>query len=171
MGSTHMNHCCRTLAGAELLARSVGPDDYKSLLHREAADREVTARIEIKARCDGRDRLIVFANRVVCKHLEWNWPKTVTINGAAWDPEEDPVHKLAEDFQAAMQPVDFRLARLAQSKGRHVVSLTCADDRVTLLFDDQQPGADDYDIAIIFERRWQPRIAPERGREVEGGNL
>jgi beta-lactamase regulating signal transducer with metallopeptidase domain/tetratricopeptide (TPR) repeat protein len=156
MGATHMNHTCRTLAGAELLARNVGPDEYKSLLQPEAAENGVAtdagraAEIEIKARCDGRDRLIVFADRVEWKHLEWSWPKRVTINGSAWDPEKGQVHKFPEDLRAAMQPVDFRSARLAQTKGRHVVSLACADDRVTLLFNDQQPGADDYEVTVRF---------------------
>jgi hypothetical protein len=115
-----------------------------------AADSGRAAAIEIKARCDGRDRPVVFADRIQWKHLEWNWPKRVTINGSPWDPEKSQVYKFPDDLRAAMQQVDFRSARLAQTKGRHVVSLTRADDRVTLRFDDQQPGADDSEVTVRF---------------------
>lgn len=117
----------------------------------EAAVSETGPRIEIKARIDGQDRLHIFADRIEWEHGSWNWPKRVTINGTPWDPEKTQVFRFDDDLRSAMQGANLRSCRIEQTRGRAKTRASQGDDRLTIVFDDQQPGADDCEITLMFQ--------------------
>lgn len=117
----------------------------------QTAGQEGSPRLEIKARIDGQEKVYIHSDRIQWEHVSWSWPTKVTINGAQWDPQKTQTFNLEAGLRTAMRNVNFRSARIEQTKGRNAVLLAKSDVHLMVIFDDHQPGADDYQVAIFFE--------------------
>src|SRR5262249_5653245 len=62
--------------------------------------------LTIKAVIDGRDELRVTRQGCEWTHHEWGWPANVTLNGQAWNPQEQPQFKF--DDPARFLPADAK---------------------------------------------------------------
>lgn len=108
-------------------------------------------RIEIKARIDGHEKVYLHPDRMEWEHLQWSWPAGVTVNGTKWNPQKSRTFDLEPGIRWAMRFVDFHQAQFYRIKGRGKVVLFKADDHLVAVFQDPEPGADDYEILIFFE--------------------
>ena len=116
----------------------------------EAAPSEAGPRIEIKAAIDGQDKLHIFPDRIEWEHASWNWPHNVTINGTPWDPEKTRVFRFDDELRTAMQGVNLRSYSMEKTRGRGKVHGQKGDGRPTIVIDDQELGADNYEVTVQF---------------------
>jgi hypothetical protein len=133
--------------------------------------------LAIKAVIDGRDELRVTREGCEWMHHEWGWPANVTLNGQAWNPQEQPKFKF--DDPARFLPADARFTHpeLIVKKARGRVTLRNESaDAVVIQFHDMEIGSDEYEVAVRFrDLSWlltgKPRTPPANARELFTGDL
>ncbi len=112
--------------------------------------------LAFRAVVDGSDVVKVSGDRLWIEHEEFQLPAQIFINGKPWHPVwTDKVSEPLQGLSPAFNPRDPTKVKLTQLKGRGPVSIiqlpTSANDQ-TLAFriDDNQPGADTYQISITW---------------------
>ena len=112
--------------------------------------------LTFRAVVDGSDVVKVSGDHLWIEHEEFQLPAQIFVNGKPWHPVwTDKVSAPLQDLSPAFHPRDPMKVKLTQIKGRGPVSITqlptSAND-LTLAFriDDNQPGADTYEIHIAW---------------------
>ncbi len=112
--------------------------------------------LTFRAVVDGSDVVKVSGDHLWIEHEEFQLPEQIFVNGKPWHPVwTDKVSAPLQDLSPAFHPRDPMKVKLTQIKGRGPVSITqlptSAND-LTLAFriDDNQPGADTYEIHIAW---------------------
>lgn len=114
-----------------------------------------SAVLHITAEIDGSDELHISPDRVWWVHKQWDWPQTVSLNGVAWNPRENPVLPDARRAELLNVPLDFSTARLIIKAVRDMAILMPEDDGpgIVIHFADNPNGAALTDLTVIFEGR------------------
>jgi hypothetical protein len=105
-------------------------------------------RLHVHARIDGHDELWISRRQANWRHLSWEWPTNIELNNVSMDPHKT----LANTGENAFLPANVNLesAVMTKKSGRGALDLYRQDESLVVVFDDPQPGADDYEMDIEF---------------------
>jgi len=121
-------------------------------LRRMLASAEDVVSFHLVATIDGSDTLEIFPSHVKWTHHKWSWPKSVILNGAAWDPKKSPLLPYPKALGAVLSRVDFNSARHEKIRGRGRVRLEKSVDGVVVHVYDGAGGSDTYEIIVMLKR-------------------
>jgi PKD domain len=107
-----------------------------------------TVLLHVHARIDGTDELAITPTRATWKHLAWDWPMDVTLNGKPMNLRMGMPNM--GDSRFLPYGTDVLTAVLVKKSGRGTVDMILRDRALVIRFDDPDPGAADYDADIEF---------------------
>jgi len=112
--------------------------------------------LAFRAVVDGSDVVKVSGDRLWIEHEEFQLPAQIFINGKPWHPVwTDKLSAPLQDLSPAFNPRDPMKVKLTQLKGRGSVSIiqlpnSANDQTLAFRIDDNQPGADTYEIRVSW---------------------
>lgn len=158
-----------------LFADSICKESRTAVRSLKSASGEPLESVElnIRARVDGADAVHVSSADAKWAHYEWSWPRGVSINGRSWDPQANPELGIEPEsfFPAGISVAN---AQLIEQSGRGAVQLLPARDRLTVRFDDRQPGgAGDYvaRVRIPISQLWRVEVQCDEPLSVAGARM
>ncbi len=109
--------------------------------------------LRITAVIDGKDEVRISSTESRWTHMANGWPTQVKINKFDWAPQRVPVVRGYGTRFLLGQQVDVSTARLLVKRGRGKVEMQIGADYVAITFDDnEEPGADTYEVVVTFEK-------------------
>ena len=131
-----------------------------------ADDRFPADRINIVAKIDGSDELLISHQGTRCVHKSWDDPTAVQVNGQPWNPQRMPVIVPGLMGFLQRQSVDLSGAELHKVRGRGSVQLSHDAKGLVITFDDPENGADIHEVNLDFAELLAGK-QPERTNDVE----
>jgi hypothetical protein len=126
--------------------------DFAQTLARKKASAKPADDLElrIKASIDGTDEVWLAQHQAKWVHTGASAPAEVTVNGRPWEVIKHPVWEL----QPALLPetMDLQRATMIRLHGRGIVNLDYRPEQLCLDFEDREPGADHYELALRVPR-------------------
>ena len=119
------------------------------------APKEVT--ITLEGTFDGRDNFDFEENTIRLRHLSFQMPTGVTVDGKPWVD-------LTKPFELDYTP-DFAKAAIVEKQGRGAVDLTVKQDSFTLMIDDKEASSAPYKVTIAVKNQ-VPREARPSSSET-----
>jgi hypothetical protein len=106
--------------------------------------------LRITVTIDGKDTLRITPTEMRWTHHSYLYPTHVKLNDFDWDPKKTPV--LTSDLARLLgADVELSKAKLTKIRGRGPVTLQIGNGFIVVVFnDEQQLGADTYEISLTF---------------------
>ena len=150
--------------------------DFAQLLAARKPEMTNDVRLRIQASVDGTDEVWIWQNGVRWKHLEWQPPTEVTLDGVPWHVAKTPDLPL----RRALAPgFNLQRATMTKSAGRGWVHLeyrprAFRPEALCLDFEDHAPGADKYEAVVqvpSFGQRYVVQVEADAGDALTGAAL
>ena len=107
------------------------------------APKEVT--ITLEGTFDGRDNFDFEEDTIRLRHMSFQMPTGVTVDGKPWED-------LTKPFELGYTP-DFAKASIVKKEGRGPVDLTVKQDSFTLMIDDKEASSAPYKVTIAVKNQ------------------
>lgn len=121
-----------------------------TILKRMAIVPSTTAVLHLSLKLDGTDELIIAPHEFRWKHIRWQIPSVVYLNGVEWKPAQNGVLKNQGSTRILPDGIDVRAARLVKTKARGTVEMRLEGDHLIIKLADETVGASDYELSVIF---------------------
>ncbi len=119
----------------------------------DKADISASGNIRIKARVDGRDKLIFKDNKLWFRHVDCDRPKDISIDGKKWNPAWNGNE--SRHFETLFQPLSKAAVKVKKLKGRGSVSIDEYpndenEKTLVIAIDDKENGSDEYEFVVSW---------------------
>lgn len=112
--------------------------------------KEITVTLE--GTFDGQDNFVFMGNTIRFRHISYQKPTGVTVDGKPWENLDEP-------FRLDFTP-DFAKAAIVEKQGRGPVDLTVKQDSFTLEIDDKEASSAPYKVTIAVKNQGNREPAP-----------
>ncbi|MBQ7731412.1 MAG: hypothetical protein IJT68_06200 [Lentisphaeria bacterium] len=139
MKTIRFKHLLRATFGVVLLAAAV---PFAAFAQSDAP-KEVTLTLE--GTFDGQDNFDFEENTIRLRHMSFQMPTGVTVDGKPWADLNKP-------FELDLAP-DFAKAAIVEKQGRGAVDLIVNPDNFTLVIDDMEASSAPYKVTIAVKNQ------------------